>query len=116
MQGVVLLVGLAKAFKDVSEWKEVRGMVTEALVKKCAEFDASLKGNKKQWVECRKANKSLTSDEVSKKGSKAVQVFQKWVEISRLVRQIAEQIRKEAKEAEGGAADEATGGDDEEEE
>jgi len=78
--------------------------------------DATLKGRKRQWVECRKANKSLTSDEVSKRGSKAVQVFQKWVEVCRLVRQIAQQLRKEAAAMAGGDKEDVETGADEEEE
>lgn len=107
MAGVVLLVGRVKAHKEVKEWKEVRAQVNEALVSECREFDASAKGRKKAWVECRKANKDLSADEVSKRGSKAVQIFQKWVEVCRLVRQIAQQLRQEAAAgADGGADDE----------
>ena len=44
----------------------------------------------------RRATRGLTSDEVLRKGSKAVQVFQKWVEACRLVRFVCEQLRGEA--------------------
>jgi len=111
MQSVMLLLDRAKFHKDVPEWKDVRGKVDMDLVKDCAAFDASLKGHKRQWVECRKASKGLTSDEVLKKGSAAVQIFQKWVEVQRLVRHIAQEMRKEAK-----VDAEADDGDQEEEE
>ena len=114
MQGVLLLINRAAKLADLPEWKECRGKIDLDIVKECAAFDASLKGHKKQWVESKKASKGLTSDEVAKKGSAAVQVFQKWVEIQRVVRHIAEQLRKEAKEA--GAGDQGAADDEEEEE
>ena len=60
----------------------------------------------RRWVESKKAAKGLKSEDVAKKGSKAVQVFQKWVEICRLVRHFAQALRDEAageKEGEEGA-------------
>lgn len=77
MQSVLLLIARIKQLKDAPEWKEVRGKIDQELVKECEGFDASLKGHKRQWVECKKASKGLTSDEVLKRGSAAVQVFQK---------------------------------------
>ena len=102
MSSVVLLVDRVKLGKDLGEWKDCKPKIDMDLVKECSAFDASLKGHKRQWVECRKASKGLTSDEVLKRGSAAVQSFQKWVEVQRLVRHISQELRKEAKaEAEG---------------
>ena len=47
-------------------------------------------------AQAKRATRGLSSDEVLRKGSKAVQVFQKWVEACRLVRFICEQLRGEA--------------------
>ena len=107
MQGVVLLIGRAKSLKECLEWKDARSHIDNSLVDECNRFDASTKGRKRQWVECRKANKDLRSEEVLKRGSAAVQVFQKWVEVCRLVRHFAEALRKEAEGEEESEEDRA---------
>ena len=116
MQGVVLLIGRAKSLKECPEWKDARSHIDNSLLEECNAFDASLKGRKRQWVECRKANKDLRSEEVLKRGSAAVQVFQKWVEVCRLVRHFAEALRKEAEGETEGDEDRAAAAEQEEEE
>ena len=96
----------AKEQKDIPEWKVVRPHMKEDMVKICTSFDASRRGDKRAWSESKKATKDLTSDEVLKRGSAAVEVFMKWLEACRLVRTICEQMRAEEDEASSGKAPE----------
>jgi len=101
MRGVLTLLAKAKTCKELPEWKEVHAHIELPLVKAVREFDPTLKGGKTRWIETKKAIKDLTSDEVLKRGSAAVQVFQKWIEACRLVRSVCQQLRKDAAAAEG---------------
>ena len=76
--------------------KELKPVMDPQLVQNCLEFDASVEGRMKAWARSKQATRGLTSDEVLKKGSAAVQVFQKWVEACRLVRFICDQLRNDA--------------------
>ena len=112
MHGVLLLLGKAKepdepkkgggaAAADsplpLPEWmRDLKPLMDPGLVDSCLGFDASIAGRMKAWARSKQATKGLTSDEVLKKGSAAVQVFQKWVEACRLVRFICEQLRRDA--------------------
>ena len=117
MQGVLLLVGRVKSVKDAPEWRKgVHQQMNDPLVKECLALDASAQGRNKAWLESKKATKSLTSDEVLKRGSAAVQVFQKWLEACRMVRTICEQLRNEEKALCAPSAAPAAGDGDEEEE
>ena len=116
MQGVLLLVKKAKDVKEVSEWKTTQPHMREELVKMCTTYDASVKGNKKAWSESKKATKGLTSDEVFTRGSAAVQIFMKWMEVCRLVRKVSEDLRAIDKSNKGDAGGDDKGGDDDEEE
>ena len=69
MQGVLLLVGRVKSVKDAPEWRKgVHQQMNDPLVKECLALDASAQGRNKAWLESKKATKSLTSDEVLKRG------------------------------------------------
>ena len=92
MRGVLTLLAKAKTCKELPEWKEVHAHIELPLVKAVREFDPTLKGGKTRWIETKKAIKDLTSDEVLKRGSAAVQVFQKWIEACRLVRSVCQQV------------------------
>jgi len=102
MRGVLTLLAKVKTCKELSDWKAVHPHIEIALVKAVREFDPTVKGGKTRWVENKKAIEGLTSDEVLKRGSAAVQVFQKWIESCRLVRSVCQQLRKEAAAAASG--------------
>ena len=96
MQGVILLIGRAETHKDIPEWmKGVQQQMNAPMVKDCLSFDASIEGRQKAWNESNKATKGLSVEEVLKRGSAAVQIFQKWVESCRLVRLVCEDLRAE---------------------
>ena len=103
MQGVILLLERATSFKEIPSWmKGVHQQMNAEMVRLCLDFDASVEGHDKAWTESKKATEGLSVDEVLKRGSAAVQIFQKWVESCRLVRRVCEDLRKEGRELEGG--------------
>jgi len=93
MQGVIT-VSLKVPLKEMGEWGAVRSHVGNKLVQAMDALDSAAKAKKKPWTESASATKGLTSDEALKKGSAPVQLMLQWLEVARLLRKIAVQIRK----------------------
>ena len=68
--------------------QQVRPQLKPSLRKAMLDFDPALsyEEGESRWSESAKASAGLTSDEIHKKGSLAVQAMLRWLEVSRLTR------------------------------
>ena len=73
-----------------------------SLLVELRDFDASAEHSDTRWDDSAKATDGLTSDEVHKKGSLAVQAMLRWLEVARLARRSAKKAA-EAPAAEQGS-------------
>ena len=95
---VLCLLGLGR-LSSLSAWQFVRPQLKPSLPKGMLQFDAARAvTDETPWEESARASAGLTSDEVWKKGSLAVQTMLRWLEVTRLTRKEAGQ----AAAAEGG--------------
>ena len=70
-------------------WALCRPHLKPSLRRALLEFDATQEGGEGQWKESEQASAGLTSDEVHKKGSVAVQAMLRWLEVARLTKREA---------------------------
>lgn len=84
--GALTLLG--RRLRTLTTWAEVRPHLKTDLLKEMLEFDAAACAEP-HWADSIKATEGLTSDEVHRKGSLAVQAMLRWLEVTRLARREA---------------------------
>lgn len=83
--GVLCLLG--HRLSALTAWANVQPHLKRELQRQMLDFDAAAQqSNQTAWADSTKATLGLTSEEVLKKGSLAVQTMLKWLEVNRLTR------------------------------
>ena len=83
--GVLCLLGRRRP--DLTDWRRgVQPHLKPSLLGEMKAFDATKDGAERAWAESRAATEGLTSDDVHRKGSLAVQAMLRWLEVARLTR------------------------------
>ena len=86
--GVLCLLGKGR-LRDFADWgKQVLPLLKPALQRELLDFDAGRQGEGEEtrWSDSMKATEGLTSDDIQRKASLAVQTMLKWLEVNRLTR------------------------------
>ena len=75
-------------------WSQLRGHLKSSLTRRMLDFDAAdAAADESAWAESAAASDGLTSDDVWRKGSLAVQMMLRWLEVTRLTRREAAAAR-----------------------
>ncbi|KAL1525073.1 hypothetical protein AB1Y20_019946 [Prymnesium parvum] len=82
--GVLCLLGRRRA--ELASWAHIRPHLRAELQREMLEFDPASQRNETAWRESSAATEGLTSDEITRKGSLAVQTMLMWLEVNRLTR------------------------------
>ena len=78
----------------VARLSQLRGHLKSALTRRMLDFDAAdAAADESAWAESAAASDGLTSDDVWRKGSLAVQMMLRWLEVTRLTRREAAAAR-----------------------